>query len=343
MEPFIITGDLQIKPWLQFSHIRKDGMNSRLYYCLRVFDIILKTAKERGIRRVLLNGDFFEVNNWIETETYDAAYRKLEKLHGAGLEMGINLGNHDIFAKLPGRVLHPLRAFSKVARVLEKPELIWDCVQVVPWMENPQKLIKTISKVAASPRRILVLHCGVQGARAGPTQHLIRNPIQLRDIRHKEFGLVLLSDYHTRQRLASNVVYLGSPLQHSFGETHKPCIWVVSDKLGHFQMDKIFTNLPLFRRAEVGSPSELYSMAAGWRGDYVSIKSSGELDQHQVQKIADKIGFKFKIEHGEQESVAPAGASGVNPKHNIKRFVKRQNLTAPAARRLTKLGFELYG
>jgi DNA repair exonuclease SbcCD nuclease subunit len=342
MEPFIITGDLQIKPWQQFSHIRKDGMNSRLYYCLKVFDIILETAKERGIRRVFLNGDFFEENSWIETETYDAAYRKLDKLHEAGLETVISLGNHDVFAKLSGRMLHPLRAFSKVARILEKPELIWDCVQVVPWMENPQKLIKAISKVAASPRRILVLHCGVQGAVAGPTRHLIRNPIQLRDIRHKEFGLVLLSDYHTRQRLAPNVAYLGSPLQHSFGETHKPCIWIISNKRYHFRMDKVFTNLPRFRRVVVSSPSDLYART-DWRGDYVSIKPSAELSHQEVQKVADKMGFKFKIEHGEEEVSVPVGTSHVSPKHGIRKFVRQQNLPAPEMRRLIKLGFRLYG
>ena len=82
---FLITGDLQIHAWKQFSYIRKNGMNSRLYNCLKVFDVLLEEAKKRNITRILLNGDLFEESNYIDVEVFDATYLKFEKLYSEGM------------------------------------------------------------------------------------------------------------------------------------------------------------------------------------------------------------------------------------------------------------------
>jgi DNA repair exonuclease SbcCD nuclease subunit len=339
MEPFIITGDLQVKAWQQFSYTRKSGMNSRLYYCLKVFDIILQAALKRKIKKLVLNGDLFEDNGWIEIETYTGVYRKLEKLHDAGIETVINLGNHDIYAELAGRTLHNLEPLGRLAHVVEKPELIWPDVWCIPWMANPEKLKEAIAEAAVSRRgKILILHCGVQGARAGPASYLVRNPIKLVDVHPKDFTHVLLSDYHTRQKLAANVRYLGSPLQHTFGETHRPCIWVVSIR----GVEKLYTNLPQFYRIQVKSIQDLKDRTKGHEHDYFSIQIPAEssLRPSAVEKVASVVGFRFSLDVRRQDDAGAVSESTLafNPHRAIRQYVKRQNRGAKAL----QLGLKLY-
>jgi DNA repair exonuclease SbcCD nuclease subunit len=344
VEPFIITGDLQVKQWQQFSHIRQDGMNSRLHNCLRVFDIILKVAKERKIRRVLLNGDLLEDNGYIEVETYTGLYRKLEMLYEAGLGVVINLGNHDVYAQLAGRALHNLEPFGRLAKIVEEPQQVWSHVWCVPWMPNPEGIKHAIGGITLSkPPEILVLHCGVQGARTGPKNYLVRNQIKLRDVRPKEFSTILLSDYHTRQKIASNVQYLGSPLQHSFGEIHRPCIWIVSDR----RLEKVYTNLPTFYRIKADSLREFQSKMKGHEHDYTSltIPEGSHLRPEAAEKAASSMGAKLRIEFGRQEDTVaiPEGSMALNPSRAIQRFARKQNPTSRRkARRLQSLGLKLY-
>lgn len=342
MEPFIITGDLQVRAWQQFSHTRKDGMNSRLYYCLKVFDIILKTAKERKVKRVLLNGDILEDNGWIEVNTYNAVYRKLEMLHEAGLEVVINLGNHDVYAELGGRIVHSITPLGRLSRIVEEPQQVWKDVWCVPWMANPRELKRAIASIPIEGHQILVSHCGVQGARTGPTSYLVRNPIKLRDVRPREFRLVLLSDYHTRQKLASNVVYLGSPLQHTFGEIHRPCIWIVSK----FQLEKVYTNLPQFHRIKVSSVEELKSKTKEQQNGYYSIKipEGSSVGQEAIEKAARSLGLRFDIEvHRETDPGSVSGSPLAFDAHRaIRRYVKRAHHRTKARLRLLDLGVKLY-
>lgn len=342
MEPFIITGDLQVRAWQQFSHTRKDGMNSRLHYCLKVFDIILRTAKERKVKKVLLNGDILEDNGWIEVGTYNAVYRKLEMLYEAGLEVVVNLGNHDVYAELAGRVVHSLTPFGRLARLVEKPEQVWKDVWCVPWVANQSELKRAIASIQVEGHQILVCHCGVQGAKTGPTAYLVRNPIKLRDVRPKHFRLVLLSDYHTRQKLASNVVYLGSPLQHTFGEIHRPCIWVVSE----FRLEKVYTGLPQFHRIEVSSIEELKSKTKGQENGYysITIPEGGSLRQEAVEKAARSLGLRVNVEvHREADSRPISGGSlAFDAYRAIRRYVKRKNRRTKTRLRLLELGVKLY-
>src|SRR6266576_352945 len=188
---FLITGDLQIHPWRQFSYTRKSGMNSRLYNCLKVFDVLLEEAQKRGITKILLNGDLFEANDYIDVETFDSTYLKLEKLHSEGMEVCINLGNHDISRYAGERILHALRAFRKVATIIEEPALVWKSLWVVPWCPSPEKIKEGIRSFGRTPGTrgleistiCLVGHFGVQGARTGSHSILLKNAIVLKDLR----------------------------------------------------------------------------------------------------------------------------------------------------------------
>jgi DNA repair exonuclease SbcCD nuclease subunit len=339
---FLATGDLQIHPWKQFSYTKSNGMNSRLYNCLKVLDIMRKEAHKRGITKILLNGDILEETDYIQVEVYDGLYRKIERMCEEGLDVVVNCGNHDICKQSSGRVLHSLRPLRQVATVVEEPTLVWDALQVVPWMADSEALKKAIRRVRSSRSYGLALHCGVQGAKTGPTAYLVRNPIKLRDIRSKEFGLVLLSDYHTRQWLSKNALYLGSPLQHSFGEIHRPCIWDVR-LFGHdpyFDARKIYTNLPRFRRLDVSRIKDLRRKVEALRGDYVKLHTpaGGGVSEADIQKVV-KGKFLYDIEETSEEQEDKPDTSSLHPLEVISQYA-RSKVSSP--KKLVSLGIKLY-
>lgn len=341
---FIATGDLQIHKWKQFSYTMKNGMNSRLYNCLKVMDVILEQCQKRKINKVLLNGDIFEECDQIDVEVFDGFYQKLEALYAAKIETVINLGNHDIYGESGRRILHSLRTFRKVARIVEEPQFLWDCLQLVPWMSSVDRFKETIQSLNPSKEDALALHVGVQGARTGPTSVLIRNPIQLGDLRYKEFGLVILSDYHTRQFLQRNVFYLGSPLQHSFGEIHRPCIWEISIPGGGLspRMEKIFTAFPRFRRVSAVSEDELSSLTKDFKGDYVKVAAADSLTEGRIQRVANRIGYQVTIEREGDEEEEAANPIDFDIHKVMHRYVKHNVKSKRVRNRLLTLGEKLY-
>lgn len=344
---FLATGDFQVHNWKQFSITLPNGMNSRLANCLKVFQIVRREAKARGITKFLANGDIFEETDYINVEVYDAVYKELEKCSDIGMETAINLGNHDICSESGGRILHSLRPFRKVARVLEEPTRLWYHLQVVPYMENPSEFKKAVADLA--PTAGLVLHCGVQGATTGPTSYLVRNPIKLKDVRPKDFRLVLLSDYHTSQWLRNNVFYLGSPLQHTFGEIHKPAIWDVTlyDREPYYRLVAIPTNLPSFRRIKASTRRQLTKQISRCCGDYVRVivpEDSTGLSDAEVDAIARRSGCLYQIERqgDEVEDAAHENAHALEPVEAMTRYVKAHIDVRSKRRRLIGLGRRLY-
>lgn len=343
---FLATGDLQIHKWRQFAYTTESGMNSRLKNCLRVLSFLRKTAVELGIKRILLNGDLLEESDYIDTEVYDATYIELERIHDAGIETVINIGNHDVYAEHGGRVLHALRAFRKVATIVEEPTLVWGSVQVVPWMSSPDRIKAAIRDIRDPEKKCLVLHCGVQGAVTGPRNYLLRNPIKLKDIRSREFALILLSDYHTRQRLQRDpqVWYLGSPLQHTFGEIHEPCVWDVFLRGDERPvLRKIKTSLPKFRRVSASSEHVLRSRTASFAGDYVKVSPrSDSLSDRSIERVAKETGFQFQIDRRGGDDGDFQNVRSLNFQAAMESYVIANTKSEVQRRKLLKLGWRIF-
>jgi DNA repair exonuclease SbcCD nuclease subunit len=344
---FLATGDLQIHKWQQFAYTTKSGMNSRLANCLKVLKFIREKALERGISKVLLNGDILEECDFIDVETFNGVYNELEKSQDAGIETVINLGNHDVHGEFGGRIQHALRAFRKVATVVEEPIKIWGYLFVVPWMSSPDLIKTAIGDLEISKNDSLALHYGVQGAVTGPKNYLVRNPIHLKDIRSKEFALTLLSDYHTSQRLQRNppVWYLGSPIQHTFGEIHKPCVWEIflRGDGGKPKLTRHFTNFPQFRRVSASSEHELERRTSAFSGDYVKVFSKSErLSDRAIERVASRIGFRVQVERMAEAIEDIQNTQSVNFQDAMCSYVWNNVKTKSRGEKLLKLGWRIF-
>jgi DNA repair exonuclease SbcCD nuclease subunit len=340
---FLATGDLHAHNWKQFARTTPAGLNSRLHHILQVFKILAATAKERRIKKVLLNGDIFESADYIATDVYDAVYMELEALHQAGLEVAITVANHDISSASKARLVHTLRPFSRVAQVIEQPLRLWQRLYVIPWME-PDALKRAIAEASRRGygHQCLVLHCAVQGAKTGPKDYLLRCPVKLKDLFPDKWDLILLSDFHKTQFLANNVLYLGSPIQHTFGETHRPRIWDVSLSDDGFRLRKIFTDsLPRFKRASIQKNSEL-TRGLGERlaGHYIMVHAGRAVSEQALERFSERYHFQYVLGRERQETAGAKQASKLDAGEFISRYVLA-NARKADARRLEDMGRSL--
>lgn len=343
---FIASGDFQAHNWSQFSYIRKDGVNSRLHNILKVFGFIRKEAKEREIDKVLLNGDIFEESDYHPTDVYNSVYMQIERMHDDGLDVVINLGNHDIFKSANGNRIHTLTPFRKVATIVEKPQLVWEHLYAVPYLPAEQ-VKEAVKEIAIGRPLALVCHAGVQGATVGPKRYLVRNQLKLADMHPEKFDIVLLSDYHTAQRLADNVLYLGSPLQHTFGETHKPCIWDVS-LWAHspgYRLEKIYTHFPMFVRAQIYDQEDLQDVTKTAKGNYLHLDVfSKEITDEDIKKFAEENNVHVRVQR-KADSESPSSKTGswaASPLQLIDKFVRTKVGGEKQRESLTSLGRDLY-
>jgi len=333
---FLATGDLHVNKFRQFAYTRKDGMNSRLWYCLKVFRILEREAVSRGITKILLNGDIFDDADEIDTEVYGEVYRRLEHLHSLERDTILNLGNHDIALHSSERVVHSLQAFRKVARVITRPTQVWSCVTVVPWVPSAALLRSGVQYGAKFGHpRVLAGHVGIRGARVGRKQLSIHAKVGLEDLQPEKFDLILLSDYHLRQKVAPHVYYLGSPLQHNFGENHNACVWDITlyDRPPYYRRIAIPTNLPRFVDITVTEASQLRKGSLS--GNYVRIHTPPAfMGEHAVERIAKEVGFQYQIVREAEEHSTVKVPKIVNVEKTIVQYARNT--------RLARLGIELY-
>lgn len=349
---FLATGDIQAHEWKQFATVTPEGMNSRLHNILSVFDVISREAKSRGIKKLLINGDVFEENSYISTETYDGVYRKLEKLHDEGVETVINLGNHDVVLYSASRVLHALRPFRKVATIFERPGVAWSHVFLVPYEPDVEKIKSSFAALGDGSCTCVAAHVGVQGGSVGPKDYLLRCPIKLRDLHPKRIKLILLSDFHKSQFLRKNVLYMGSPIQHTFGEVHRPKIWDVSllDEPPWFKLRRIYTEFPTFRRIEVdeGKLLELKEKVRGkdfpLHNSYVrAIITSDKVRDEDLEELARVGKFLLQIHRkGQTDAGERSEIEALDARSLIGKYVHENARGKVERKRLANLGRELY-
>ena len=329
----VITGDIQASSWKRFATVRPDGMNSRLYNCVSVLDAMAKAARRRHASHLLINGDLFETSDYIRTDVYAAVARKLYELHnrGHGLEIILVLGNHDIAGDTLGGA-HLLEALRPVAIVIEEPTLI-EGLWIVPWNKDSKKLIAAYNQAKA---RYLVSHVLLDNTDVGSTK--VSTPIRLRHLCEDKYKYVLLSDCHRKHWVSDKTVYLGSPLQHSFGETHEPALWWLDAAKG--ELKELPTEFPRFHKVLVTSKADLKQLKKIPEGHYARIDLKGvELDA--AHKAAEKYGLRVEcatVPDSSPAALEEVAEGGFEDEALIREYAQQ----AGASKRQLATGLRLY-
>ena len=296
---FLAFADLHCHNYSQFSTILPDGTNSRLADCLDIFRQIREYGKEKGIKKVLFLGDLFNTRTKLAIDVYHKVFDELVEMKIEGFEVYLIVGNHDQFLK--SGALHSMRPMSSVAEVIDGPAYIEELdTFAVPYIENLEARRRAILAAQDAGAGILAIHSSVDGAKVGPTDLVLEEGLKLSDFGGNKFRLVLLGHYHKSQKLAENIMYLGSPLQLNLGERNdgEKGFWIVDTE--DYSMEMVATQYPKFIELEnEWLPEEV-------KGNFVRLILGGskEKDDLEVKKEIMENGARaVVIERQEVEEV----------------------------------------
>jgi len=235
----IAFSDAHIHEHEDFSYIRKDGMNSRLYDCLNVFDNVLRLYKKYSCGAVINGGDMFHTPEGVSTTTYQPAFMEAVKLANNVDSFLCNTGNHDlaVFSNIKERVatsVFPLSILPNTHLAIHSPVsvLVGDInVCLIPYVDDVDRFASIIDKLKIdknAKRNIAVLHCDINEAVNGPNEVRLKTKMSYTSVLKKGFDFVLCGHHHHPQRLSKKAVVIGSPLQHNMldrGDRRGVCIY----------------------------------------------------------------------------------------------------------------------
>lgn len=205
----LLFGDLHAHNWPQCSGIGIDGLNTRLLDTAQVLREIFETAIRFKAEEVIDLGDTFHSRDALPIEVYQVIHDIYEEF-GEKLNITVIVGNHNISKRTPK--YNSVANFKNV-RTISVPTVDGD-YGYIPYMTNQQELLRAI-KMTRNCKHVY-LHQGVQGVESRSGYVLSGEPLRKADIRK---GPRYFSGHiHEHQKVKSNFVYVGSPLQHDWGD-----------------------------------------------------------------------------------------------------------------------------
>lgn len=222
---YIILGD---------PHIKLDNLDK----CKILFNQI-----EQLGTNVICLGDVFDSKSIIRGECLNFLY---DTVKNSKLEWIFLVGNHDLFTdetKKYNHSLHTLRNLENVI-IIDEPKVI-DGIHLVPYYKDCSYFENLVSELP-KPHKLLVCHQGFTGFDYG--NGLIANSeASLDSVSH--FDLVIAGHFHKSQ-VESNLVYVGTPFSHSFGESNQTK-YICKLDTETLKLEWIKTNLPQHKTLSV--------------------------------------------------------------------------------------------
>jgi DNA repair exonuclease SbcCD nuclease subunit len=240
------TADVQAHARSAFATY--DGwLNSRLK---DISDSLLFAADQACGGDFVINGDLFHNRETIGIDVIHVVVETISKCAARCSSVVISAGNHDQY-KRDGSV-SPLVMLSRIKGVHVVPRDGTSLtlggnqrVHLLPHTVDHEKVRDFVRSVSGG---VLVLHQGVAGAMLNGI--ISTSSLTLQDLQPDRFDFVVLGDYHKPQKLAKNVWYVGSPVQHDWGEAgdEKRILVLDTDRQ---EMKSVPTEAPEFRNASV--------------------------------------------------------------------------------------------
>ena len=224
-----VCADIHAHNYGKYSSVSSDGLNSRLNWILLAIGEIIKKSKEHKVDALVIAGDVFHSRKSIDVTVLDAVYN--EFLKEKELPMYLVAGNHDIAES--GKRRYSIKVFSKLMKVVTVPkvvEIAGNKVGMIPWTNDPDKLSLVVTEFKKQHVKYVIGHLGIKGGVTGNHDYVMEGDIEPSIF--SKFTWVALGDYHKHQVIKSNIYYVGSPIQHSWGESDDKKGFMIFDANG---------------------------------------------------------------------------------------------------------------
>lgn len=296
----LFVSDLHAHNHEAFATTLPNGRNSRFQNILNVLGEIRTLCLHHHVDTVFFLGDMFHSRTKVDVDVFGATWSAWREIAAIVDRVYILVGNHDQYNKV-GNV-HSLEAFGQFARIIDQPMI--DRVEGVTFAAHPftTNMQQWNGFVDLLPDGLdfFLFHQGICEAATGAFNISIKAEVSYADLPIQKARWCLGGHYHKPQEIGEEgkVAYVGSPLQHGFGERGetKSVILYQRGKLERITLASA-PRFVYYERAtafwdDVAARSA--DPAAPWnRGDFIRVRTN-------QQKSVDKILKHFpdiEIEH----------------------------------------------
>ena len=218
----LLFSDLHCHSHAPYSTRTSSGLNSRFLSCLNVVSQACEICQEENVGTAVFCGDLFHGRTKLDIDVFSETWKAFRKLSDNVSKLIMLVGNHDQH-RLIGDV-HSVYAFSAFADVVDSPKtsVIDDVVMhLLPYMHDKNDVVQSLNKMLKSAeskdkKTLAFLHQSIFDALP---DHKIKGDEVLLSELPVGVDKYFSGHIHTRQSLANDrFYYLGSALQHTFGE-----------------------------------------------------------------------------------------------------------------------------
>lgn len=280
----------------QGSKILANGRNKRLQDVIACLDQALCVTR-KGTSLVIA-GDLFHTRKGVLPEVLQAVGEWLNRAQSVRVPVYILAGNHDLSIGGDGSASVVALRHAHIITEACRLEIDGHMVGFVPYAEDPEyvrSIAKTHAKAGAT---VLVAHLGLGDPRFAdciPVDYEVPGHINLDDLRGDDFEQVFLGHYHNPQELASNVRYIGSPLQLSFREAGQAKGFVQFDNGKVKRIENDWS--PKFLKMDAAQAVAQLAHGEIAATDFVWVTGCTREDAKDLRAGAEATGMTIRVEH----------------------------------------------
>jgi energy-coupling factor transporter ATP-binding protein EcfA2 len=337
----LLFGDLHAHNFPQCSETVQGGLNSRCIDAVKVLREILWYALRYNLHTVFM-GDLFHDRSAVPIEVWNHIYRVFQE-YADKLEMTMLLGNHDMCLRTPGE--NSIEGFRELGiQVIDRPERIEigrANVHAIPYMTNGQELKRALHD--ASDADLALMHQGIKGVVSRSGFVLQGEVLRKSDL---PTGLKIYSGHiHEVQRLTKDFIYVGSCMQHDWGDAGIPKGFMIVDertaKLKKYVRTRTpprFMNVPLGRKlsSKLCENNFVRFLATTDRERRIAEKKAVKAKELGAQFVAAPVPTDTAVTTG----VATKTGEALSVARMIDAFVDENVLNEKRAAKLKALGRE---
>lgn len=259
----LFFSDIHAHNYQDFAHYGS-GSNSRLEDAVEAVDLIAQEAKARGADAICFGGDLYHLKNFVDSQVIRCMFDAFKRLAEVA-PVYMCAGNHDYKSWDKDPVLVEM-ASGLLGRVfIEQRVTLGDwTLFVFNYRRNISEIADAVANWNPSPKSIGLFHQDVIGAKYGGIE--VMKGLDATVLARK-FTFTFLGHYHTPCEYQPNVISIGSPLAHNFGDanTSHGFWWLDTDTLkAHFVEN---TESPQFIDVDFGDQERDLATELPGRGD----------------------------------------------------------------------------
>lgn len=270
---FIVTADLHVKN-------RPPG---RIKDYRRLFRDITELGKMYNCQAVICAGDTWDEKHGVNVEVLLMIHEELRRAKKKCPWILLR-GNHCIPMKSEAEVTL-LTLLKGVATIVNRPTAMHlpngSHIAFMPWYLHDEFIpkAKTLTDhLKTKPgNSVMIAHIGLDEGQLSPSNYYrVPQRVALNHLYPDYYKLVMCGDYHMRQKVGKNALYLGTPIPQGFIDAPTQGVWLLDMEGTPTLKDlELLYDYPQFYVHKIGSYSDICSVDLS--RDYHKICGKGEV------------------------------------------------------------------